>query len=83
MKIIAYTYNSCNPKRPIPILVEQLSFWQNRESKHPITKDNIDKFLNYNDEKMILGFSRYSNSLAKSNEMVFNDESVDFIHISY
>jgi|688.fasta_scaffold1789622_1 hypothetical protein len=80
MEIIAYTHNSCNSKNPIPIKVETLSFWKNKECKHPITKENIEEFLNYNEYEFILGVS---SSLAKSNERVFMDEFVDFIHISY
>lgn len=80
MEITAYTHNSCNSKNPIPIKVNTLSFWKNKECKHPITKENIEEFLNYNEYEFILGFS---NSLAKSNKRVFMDEFVDFIHISY
>ena len=80
MEITAYARNSCNSKNPIPIKVETLSFWKNKECKHPITKENIEELLNYNEYKFILGVT---NSLAKSNERVFMDELVDFIHISY
>jgi len=83
MEITAYTHNSCNSKNPIPIKVETLSYWKNKECKHPITKENIEELLNYNDDKFILGVTRYGNSLAKSNERVFMDQLVDFIHISY
>ncbi len=80
MEITAYTHNSCNSKNPIPIKVETLSYWKNKECKHLITKENIEELLNYNEYKFILA---YSKSLAKSNERVFMDELVDFIHISY
>ena len=83
MEITAYAHNSCNSKKPIAIKVEYLNYWENRECKHPITKENINKFLNtnYNLNKP-LNIS-YSNTLFKGNERVFNDELVDFIHITY
>lgn len=82
-QIIAYTYNSCNPKKPIPVLVENLSYWKNKQCRHEINKNNINEFLgtNYNQNKPFI--LSYSGTLIKSGERVFNDQFVDFIHISY
>jgi hypothetical protein len=82
-QIIAYTYNSCNSKKPIPVLVKSLSYWKNKVCRHEINTNNINEFLGtkYNENKPFI--LSYSGTLIKSNERVFNDQFVDFIHISY
>lgn len=82
-QIIAYTYNSCNQNKPIPMKVNYLSYWKNKECKHGINPNNINEFLGtkYNESKPFI--LSYSGGLIKGNERVFNDLFVDFIHISY
>lgn len=82
-QIVAYTYNSCNQNKPIPIPVNCLSYWKDKECRHEINIQNIDEFLDtkYNENKPFI--ISFSGTLIKSNERVFNDLFVDFIVISY
>lgn len=82
-KIIAYTHNSCKHSEPIPINVNHLTYWKNKQSKHEINIQNINEFLGtkYNENKPFI--LSHSCGLIKSSERVFNDLLVDFIQISY
>lgn len=82
-QIIAYTHNSCKQNEPIPMPVKYLNYCKNKRFEHEINPTNIDEFFSTksdNDNKFTLSFF---GGLTKGNEMVFNDEFVDFIHISY